>query len=230
MYATRFLSVLVLLSISSVNVQASTSSLPSWASGDLNCKIDGRPARMNWRVVDDPQTECDGNVCSTTSAVKTVGNFSDNGGGWVPLGMTGVTNGGLTLNIRYLGAEQDNWQLTQNNYTEVATGWTTWRGNRYPLSCWKGDVPLPDRCASYATEAVQQFQSAQQQNCGINPDARWHADYNAHYGWCMQAKGRSDWLTAESQARKNTLNQCFRMNNMIRIQPDVDVLRHLPTQ
>lgn len=27
-----------------------------WYFGSWNCRIDGRPARMVWRVVDDPQT------------------------------------------------------------------------------------------------------------------------------------------------------------------------------
>lgn len=39
------------------------------------------------------------------------------------------------LGIRYLGAEQDNWYLRYNSRTKIADGWTTWRGNRYPLQC-----------------------------------------------------------------------------------------------
>lgn len=217
-YLVLFFGSISLLPIASL---ATTSPLPSWARGDLNCRIDGRPARMNWQVVNDPQTECDGNICSSTSGVKTVGRFSDNGSAWVELGMTDLANQGRTLNIRYLGGEQNNWQLTHDAYTEVATGWTTWRGNRYPLSCWKGDVPLPERCETYAREAVQQFETAQQQNCGISADARWHTDYNAHYGWCMQAKGSANALSAESRARAHALNLCRQQRNIIHIRPEL---------
>lgn len=57
-----------------------------WFFGLWDCNIDGRPAQMQWKVVDDPQTTCDGDVCSTTSGVRLIGRFSDNGNRWVPLG------------------------------------------------------------------------------------------------------------------------------------------------
>jgi hypothetical protein len=201
-------------------VGASTSPLPQWASGESNCKIDGRPAKMIWQVVDDPQVECDGDICSTTSGVKTVGRFSDSGSAWVELRMAGVPNRN-TLNIRYLGAEQDNWQLVYDAATEVAKGWTTWRGKRYPLSCWKGEAPLPERCANYANQAIQQFQMAQQRACNVPQDARWQSNYQAHYGWCMSIKGRANALTAETKARQDTLNQCRRFSSTIRVRPEV---------
>jgi len=104
-----------------------------WYFGIWDCRIDGRPARMQWRVVDDPQTRCDGNVCSSTSGVKVVGRFSDHGSAWVPLGIR--SDRGNTLGIRYLGAEQDNWSLRYNPSTRVAQGATTWHGQNYPLVC-----------------------------------------------------------------------------------------------
>lgn len=104
-----------------------------WYFGTWDCNIDGRPAKMQWRVVNDPQTTCNGNICSSTSGVKVVGHFSDNGGPWVPLAKRGSSP--TSLSIRYLGAEQDNWYLRYNASTRSAQGWTTWRGNRYPLSC-----------------------------------------------------------------------------------------------
>lgn len=104
-----------------------------WYFGNWDCNIDGRPARMQWRVVDDPQTSCDGNVCSTTSGVKIVGRFSDNGSAWVPLAKQQSNRS--QISIRYLGREQDNWYLRYNSSSRTATGWTTWRGNRYPLQC-----------------------------------------------------------------------------------------------
>jgi hypothetical protein len=106
-----------------------------WFFGNWDCLIDGRPARMQWYIVDDPQTTCHDNVCSSTSAVRVVGRFSDSGGPWVPLARQ--WSRGNQLGIRYLGREQDNWYLSYNSVTRAARGWTTWRGNRYPLQCSK---------------------------------------------------------------------------------------------
>lgn len=218
----------VMFSVLAAPVLASTSALPRWANGESNCKIDGRPAKMFWQVVDDPQTECEGNICSTTSAVKTVGHFSDNGGAWVNLRIREVTNSGNTLDIRYLGSEPSNWQLNYDASTEIATGWTQWRGRRYQLSCWKGDVPLTERCANYANQAVQQFQTAQQRSCNVPQDARWQSNYSAHYGWCMQIKGRADALDSETRARTQVLNQCRRMESIINIRPNAGTIRVVP--
>lgn len=189
---------------------ASLIDFPRWASGDMNCKIDGRPAMMKWRLVDDPVINNGDGTSTSSSGVTAVGHFSDNGGPWVSLGSRGTRNGGNTFLIRYQGAEPDNWELTFVPSTEVATGWTTWRGNRYTLSCWKGDVPLPERCDAYATNAVQQYQSAQRLFCGIPTDARWQDNRNAHYNWCMQSKGNPAWLNAENKARSDALAQCRR--------------------
>ena len=104
-----------------------------WYFGLWDCNIDGRNAKMQWLVVDDPQTSCNGDVCSTTSGVKVVGRFSDNGSAWVPLAKRSANS--TSLSIRYLGQEQDNWFLKYNGKSGQAIGWTTWRGKRYPLSC-----------------------------------------------------------------------------------------------
>ncbi len=116
------------------NAQASFA-VTQWFFGNWDCTIDGRPAKMQWRVVDDTQVECDGNVCSSSSGVKVVGRFSDNGGAWVPLAKQNSNR--TDLRIRYLGGEQDNWFLRFNPQGQSASGWTTWRGNRYPLMCRK---------------------------------------------------------------------------------------------
>jgi Family of unknown function (DUF6006) len=106
-----------------------------WFFGLWDCNIDGRPAQMQWRVVDDSQTTCSGDVCSTTSGVRIAGRFSDNGSAWVPLEKRFSSRKKQDLGIRYLGGEKDNWYLKYNSLTKVADGWTTWRGNRYPLQC-----------------------------------------------------------------------------------------------
>ncbi|WP_041233502.1 DUF6006 family protein [Cylindrospermum stagnale] len=106
-----------------------------WFFGRWDCNIDGRPAQMQWKVVDDSQTTCNGDTCSSTSGVRIAGWFSDNGGAWVPLKKRFANKQRQELGIRYLGKEQDNWYLKYNSRTKVADGWTTWRGQRYPLQC-----------------------------------------------------------------------------------------------
>lgn len=123
------------LAVMALPTRAQASMLVSeWFFGRWDCRIDGRPAQMQWLVVNDPQTRCDGDICSTTSGVKLVGRFSDNGSAWVPLAKQWSNR--TDLGIRYLGREPDNWFLRYSDRTRVATGWTTWRGSRYPLSCW----------------------------------------------------------------------------------------------
>jgi hypothetical protein len=98
-----------------------------------NCQIDGRPARMKWTIVRETPTDCNGNLCNSTSGSKIVGSFSDNGSAWVPLSIRYNQNN--QLGIRYLGNEQNNWVLRYNPNTNIAKGHTTWRGKQYPLSC-----------------------------------------------------------------------------------------------
>ncbi len=105
-----------------------------WFFGKWDCHIDGRPAKMQWYVVDDPQTTCNGNICTSTDGVRVVGRFSDNGSPWVSLAKRYSTRR-QELGIRYLGREQDDWYLKYNSKTQVADGWTTWRKKRYPLQC-----------------------------------------------------------------------------------------------
>ncbi len=56
-----------------VAIPANASQVGGWWSGSWNCNIDGRSAQMRWSVVDDPQTNCSGNICSTTSGVRWAG-------------------------------------------------------------------------------------------------------------------------------------------------------------
>lgn len=114
---------------------ASQVAVENWYMGDSNCTIDGRPARMNWKVVSEWVGSCSGDICSGYESAKLVGKFSDNGGAWVPLARTSSSHN--VLNIRYLGAEPDNWMLQYNPRLRRAIGWTTWHGNHYPLVCWK---------------------------------------------------------------------------------------------
>ena len=104
-----------------------------WWGGNWNCTIDGRPARMNWKVVDAGETSCDGDTCTSTSAVAWRGSFSDNGSGWVPLTNPRRGNKG---GVFFFHADGNKWYLPQPA-SNKSNGWTTWQGNRYPLSCWR---------------------------------------------------------------------------------------------
>ena len=107
--------------------------ISQWYFGKWDCTIDGRAAKMQWLVVDDPQTTCSGDICRSSSGVRVIGKFREHGGGWVPLAKRYLR--GNDFGIRYQGGEPDNWKLTYNPQTRIANGWTTWRGNRYPLQC-----------------------------------------------------------------------------------------------
>jgi Family of unknown function (DUF6006) len=109
------------------------SQVAGWWGGNWNCNIDGRPARMRWNVVDDSQTTCNDDICSTSSGVRWNGSFSDNGSRWVPLtNPRQVDRGGLY----FRHADGNQWYLPKPTGNRT-TGWTTWNGKRYPLSCWK---------------------------------------------------------------------------------------------
>ncbi len=109
------------------------SQVSGWWGGDWNCNIDGRPARMKWAAVDDTQTSCDGDACSTSSGARWAGRFSDNGSRWVPLrNARRGDRGGLF----FTHADGNKWYLAMPAGGK-AKGWTTWNGQRYPLSCWR---------------------------------------------------------------------------------------------
>jgi hypothetical protein len=61
-------------------------------------------------------------------------------------------------------------------------------------------------CSRYAQRAVRQFQTAASRpGCGMN-DARWHANYQAHFDWCTTAQPA--WLRSEDGARAQHLATC----------------------
>ncbi|MBD2516612.1 hypothetical protein H6G93_16640 [Nostoc sp. FACHB-973] len=116
-----------------ISAPSSAGTLSGWWYGDWNCNIDGRPARMRWNVVDDSQTTCNGNDCWTSSGVRWNGSFSDNGSRWVALTDPRKGNRG---GLYFRHADGNQWYLPQPTDNKT-TGWTTWNGQRYPLSCWK---------------------------------------------------------------------------------------------
>jgi glucan-binding YG repeat protein len=100
-----------------------------WYHGDWRCTIDGRPSKMRWQVRDNPTTSCNGNVCTTSAGVRTVGEFWDRNGPWVRLSI--VKQSQSTLHFRH--ADGNLWFLQVSG--SRANGWTTWNGSRFPLSC-----------------------------------------------------------------------------------------------
>lgn len=112
---------------------APASQVVGWWGGTWTCKIDGRPSRMKWAAVNDSQTTCSGDTCTSSSGARWSGKFSDNGSRWVAL-----TNprSGSQGGLYFQHADGNKWYLAKpvNNKTD---GWTTWRGQRYSLSCWQ---------------------------------------------------------------------------------------------
>ena len=119
-------------------VEASQAS--GWWGGSWACTIDGRPARMKWDVVDAGGASCsdDGGerVCSTTSAVRWRGRFSDNGAPWASLADPRLGNQG---GMFFTHADGNRWYLAKP-VGGRSRGWTTWNRQRYPLSCRRQDV------------------------------------------------------------------------------------------
>jgi hypothetical protein len=126
--ATTFIGVTFCLALSD---SAIASTVSGWWGGTWTCSIDGRPARMKWVVVNDDQGTCNGDSCTSTSGARWKGSFSDNGSRWVPLTNPRLGNQG---GVYFRHADGNQWYLPKptNNRT---SGWTTWNGRRYPLSC-----------------------------------------------------------------------------------------------
>jgi hypothetical protein len=106
--------------------------ITQWYFGRWSCTIDGRPATMVWKVVDDPQQTCSDGVCTQTSGVKVVGWFKERTGPWVPLALAGASDRGLRMRYNHV----DPWVLNRQS-PSTASGHTTWQGHRYPLECSK---------------------------------------------------------------------------------------------
>lgn len=128
----RTVAVILLLGSAAIPGRAGQA-VTQWYFGSWTCSIDGRAARMVWKVVDDPQTECHGGVCTTTSGVAVVGRFSDSGSAWVPL--KAISNRGNDFRFRYTG-DNTTWRLVRDPQTGKAKGNTIWQGRSFPLSCW----------------------------------------------------------------------------------------------
>jgi Family of unknown function (DUF6006) len=117
---------------------AGLTTAPGWLFESGNCRIDGRPAKMQWELVERNLGSCKGDICSNIPVAVPEGKFSDNGGPWIPLQLT--KSSPTAISIRYLGKEQDNWDLSYNDSTGIASGNTNLRGKSSPLQCSKGTI------------------------------------------------------------------------------------------
>ena len=65
-------------------------------------------------------------------------------------------------------------------------------------------------CSEYATSAVKDFKvgtnESNARKCHIKPDARWQADYRAHYNWCLTVP--NDAWRSEQRIRDKYLLNC----------------------
>ncbi len=129
----KLTAILISAALLASTVPSLASTVSGWWGGNWRCTIDGRPARMNWKIVNAGDTSCNGSTCTSTSAVAWRGSFSDNGSRWVPLTRPREGNlGGMYFNH----ADGNKWYL-RTPVNNRSNGWTTWNGNRYPLSCWR---------------------------------------------------------------------------------------------
>ena len=68
-------------------------------------------------------------------------------------------------------------------------------------------------CKDYARAAVNQYRSATSHDrCAgfLRDEARWQANWRAHYDWCRGVRRDEAW--AERNARKRAIEQCTRRN------------------
>jgi hypothetical protein len=114
-----------------VSAPTLASTVSGWWGGTWACNIDGRPAQMKWTAVNDSQQTCHNGTCTSTSGARWKGSFSDNGSQWVPLT---DPRAGQQGGLFFRHADGNQWYLARpvGNRT---SGWTTWNGKRYSLSC-----------------------------------------------------------------------------------------------
>ena len=149
---------------------------------------------MEWLAADDQQTSCDGDICSTSMGVKVVGRYSDKGQPWANLTVAGSSSAQLTM--RYAGG--DRWQLNQES-EGIASGWSTWQGKRYALSCALGNprVNMPAAGTRYRLEAKHSKKfldvtwAAKDGNAPVGQPGRSEAEGGGAQIWQLEAAGGS---------------------------------------
>ena len=64
----------------------------------------------------------------------------------------------------------------------------------------------PAYCNGYASQAVNQFQTAKGKGCSVG-GARWHANFHAHKAWCMSLAHTGP-ANSERQVRQQKIATC----------------------
>lgn len=128
----RYITALILAT--SITLPQASGVGSAWYMGNWGCNIDNRAGQMIWKIVDASRVVCGGGVCSDSANVAVKGWFKDGSGGWVPL--INRSTSGNDLRFTYTG-DYTRWFLRYDPNTGIATGNTMWRGNTFPLQCFK---------------------------------------------------------------------------------------------
>lgn len=118
------------LVLQSIPVRALCAS--QWYAGAWKCSIDGRPATMHWWQWGRTVSHCDGGVCSQHETCEVGGRFAEAPGPWFRL----VSNRSTRDEV-FFTYKGDNTPWYLKGDSRAMSGWTTWAGNHYPLSCVK---------------------------------------------------------------------------------------------
>jgi len=113
-------------------LDANASTAPGgWYLGKWSCQLDGRPTRMEWKIVsvDYGQDNGDGTATSVAGA-ELRGRLWDRNGPWATL----TRIGGSTSTLSFRHADGNRWFLRRGG-GNTASGYSTWQGTRYPFDC-----------------------------------------------------------------------------------------------
>jgi Family of unknown function (DUF6006) len=102
-----------------------------WYTGDWRCTLDGRLTRIVWDVVSVDRGSSDDDVGTSVAGAERRGRFWD-WGSWAGLSLGRATS----TAVHFKHADGNNWYLRRASAGQ-ATGYSTWQGRRYPLSCTK---------------------------------------------------------------------------------------------
>ena len=127
----RLLSCAVLLSAAAAQPASASTASGGWYLGKWSCQLDGRPTRMEWRIVSVDYGGDNGDGTATSAAgAELRGRLWDRNGPWATLTRIGST--GSTLSFRH--ADGNRWFLRLSG-SNNASGYSTWQGTRYPFDC-----------------------------------------------------------------------------------------------
>ncbi len=125
----RLVACAALLSAFTAGAEASTAP-GGWYLGKWSCQLDGRPTRMEWRIVSVDYGEDNGETGTSVAGAELRGRLWDRNGPWARLTRSGSS--ASTLTFRH--ADGNRWFL-RRGAGNTASGYSTWQGTRYPFDC-----------------------------------------------------------------------------------------------